>query len=58
MLKKLLKNIDVYRFNEGEQKAIQGKGISSWPSTEEQCMICGGEWNDPVCRLSMDSPCV
>lgn len=57
MVKKLLNSHSWEVLSAGEQKSITGKGTSIWPNTEEQCLICGGEWSDPLCRLPMDSPC-
>ncbi|WP_299106613.1 hypothetical protein [uncultured Tenacibaculum sp.] len=40
-----------------EQKSING-GFGFWPSTERQCLLCGGEWDAPFCALPMNSVCL
>ncbi|WP_422091254.1 hypothetical protein [Tenacibaculum ovolyticum] len=40
--------------NKSEQKSING---GFWPTTEEECIRCGGEWGR-LCALPMDSVCV
>jgi hypothetical protein len=37
-----------------EQSQITG---GFWPRTERECELCGGEWDAPLCALSINSPC-
>ncbi|CAL2104704.1 protein of unknown function [Tenacibaculum sp. 190130A14a] len=43
--------------NKSQQKNVTG-GFGFWPTTKEQCMLCGGEWEAPLCALPMNSVCL
>lgn len=40
-----------------EQVSING-GFGFWPRTEEECLLCGGEWDAPLCALPWNSVCL
>ncbi|MBL0685458.1 hypothetical protein [Aquimarina mytili] len=62
MLKNILKVTGTQQLNKNDQKSIKG-GFGNWPTTEEQCLQCGGEWGGiafgtgGLCLLSRTSPC-
>lgn len=43
--------------NKIEQKEVNG-GFGFWPRTERECLLCGGEWDSPLCALPIDSVCL
>lgn len=62
MLKNVLEFKGVKAISKKEQIKVNG-GSSSWPRTERECELCGGEWYPipfpagGLCALSSNSPC-
>ncbi|MBQ0733154.1 hypothetical protein [Aquimarina celericrescens] len=55
MLQRILKLEGVEKLNRKKQQKIHGGG---WPTNERDCILCGGEWGAPLCRLPIDSVCL
>ncbi len=55
MLKSILNLNGVEKLNRKKQQTIHG---GRWPTNEEDCLLCGGEWGAPLCRLPVNSVCL
>jgi len=56
MLKSILNLTGVQELNKKEQKTVLG-ACGFWPTTEENCLLCGGEW-EGICALPVNSVCL
>ncbi|MFD2561229.1 hypothetical protein [Aquimarina rubra] len=62
MLQNILNVKGVQKMNKKAQRGIKG-GFGNWPTTEEACIQCGGEWGafafgpGGLCALPRTSPC-
>ena len=56
MLQNILKLKEAKELNKKEQTVINGGG--SFPTNEESCLNCGGEWYAPFCQLPSNSICL
>ncbi|WP_299211660.1 hypothetical protein [uncultured Dokdonia sp.] len=61
MLKNILNLNGVQQLEKKAQKSIMGGG-TNFPSTQEDCELCGGNWYPTplcggMCELSVNSPC-
>ncbi|WP_167571923.1 hypothetical protein [Aquimarina algiphila] len=55
MLQSILNLNGVQKLNKNKQQAIKG---GAWPRNEEDCLLCGGEWDFPLCALPANSVCL
>jgi len=56
MLKNISKLNGVKELNKQQQVAINGGG--RFPTNEEECLNCGGDWYGPFCSLPFNSVCL
>lgn len=55
MLHRILNLDGVQELDKKKLLTIQGGG---WPTNEEDCLACGGEWGAPLCALPSNSVCL
>ena len=59
MLNHILKLKGTKTLNKRALSGINGGSFNhNWPTNEDDCLACGGNWYAPLCELPVNSPCL